>query len=147
MSVFRTTDPLICSIFQIGLASYVPSQEWQYDRGYLAIEGHLPTCCPVTVYQRIHAYFQFTRLRPFYVINLIIPSVALSFCMVLVFLLPTDSGERLGYSLTILLSYTVVMTLTAELMPTTSKEIPIIGDFKYFRSSTKTCPCNIQIFF
>ena len=73
----------------------------------------------------MHAKFE--RLRPFYVINLIIPSVALSFCMVLVFLLPTESGERLGYSLTIFLSFTVVLTITSDLMPTTSKEIPIIG--------------------
>ena len=47
--------------------------------------------------------------------------------MVLVFLLPTESGERLGYSLTIFLSFTIVLTITSDLMPTTSKEIPIIG--------------------
>ena len=47
--------------------------------------------------------------------------------MVLVFVLPTESGERLGYSLTIFLSFTVVLTITSDLMPTTSKEIPTIG--------------------
>ena len=47
--------------------------------------------------------------------------------MVLVFLLTTESGERLGYSLTIFLSFTVVLTITSDLMPTTSKELPIIG--------------------
>ena len=48
--------------------------------------------------------------------------------MVLVFLLPTESGERLGYSLTFFfLSFTVVLTITFDLVPTTSKEIPMIG--------------------
>ena len=47
--------------------------------------------------------------------------------MVLVFLLPTESGERLGYSLTIFLSFNVVLTITSDLMPSTSKEIPNIG--------------------
>ena len=116
--------------FQLNLAAYVPSQEWQFDDGYLVQDDTITTCCPVSIYDRIHVYLKFSRLRPFYVINLIIPSVALSFCMVLVFLLPTDSGERLGYSLTIFLSFTVVMTITMDLMPTTSKEIPIIGNYK-----------------
>ena len=48
--------------------------------------------------------------------------------MVLVFLLTTESGERLGYSLTIFLSFNVVLTITSDLMPTTSKELPIVGN-------------------
>ena len=48
--------------------------------------------------------------------------------MVLVFLLTTESGDRLGYSLTIFLSFNVVLTITSDLMPTTSKELPIIGN-------------------
>ncbi len=69
----------------------------------------------------------FSRRRPFYVMNLIFPTVLLSVCMVWAFMLPTESGERLGYALTILLAYTVQLSMTAEMMPTTSKQVPYIG--------------------
>ena len=87
----------------------------------------MPLCCPISIFSVTFFTVTFTRLRPFYVINLIVPAMLLSVCMVLTFLLPTECGERLGYSMTILLSYTVLMTITAEMMPTTSKETPHIS--------------------
>ena len=114
------------SIFQINTFAYLENAEWHYDNGYTSTTT-MPVCCPQSNAVLVYFNFSFTRLRPFYVINLIIPAMLLSICMVLTFLLPTECGERLGYSLTILLSYTVLMTITTEMMPTTSKETPHIG--------------------
>lgn len=111
--------------------SYITNAEWQYDGGHVSTSA-IPVCCPATNFSLVYVNLNFTRLRPFYVINLIIPSMLLSVCMVLAFLLPTDCGERLGYSLTILLSYTVVLTITTDMMPTTSKQTPVISKLCVF---------------
>ena len=112
--------------FQISTFAYLENAEWQYDRGYVSTDV-APMCCPATSTTLVYFNFSFTRLRPFYVMNLLVPAMLLSACMVLTFLLPTNCGERLGYSMTILLSYTVLMTITSEMMPTTSKQTPYIG--------------------
>ena len=84
-------------------------------------------CCPESSMDLVYFTLNFSRLRPYYVITLLVPAMLLSVLMVLTFLLPTDCGERLGYSMTILLSYTVMMTITSQLIPTTSKETPHIS--------------------
>ena len=115
----------LCS-FQVNSFAYLENAEWQYNKGYVTTEI-FPMCCPESIAITININLSFTRLRPFYVINLIVPAMLFSACMVLTFLLPTECGERLGYSLTILLSYTVLMTITSSMMPTTSKQTPHIS--------------------
>ena len=128
---------LFCSfLLQVNTAAYLQNAEWQFDSATVSTET-MPACCPLSVFTMISFNFNFTRLRPFYVINLIVPAMLLSVCMVLTFLLPTECGERLGYSMTILLSYTVLMTITSEMMPTTSKETPHIS-MQYI--ITRACP-------
>ena len=112
--------------FQVNSFAYLENAEWQYNKGYVTTEI-FPMCCPESIAITININLSFTRLRPFYVINLIVPAMLFSACMVLTFLLPTECGERLGYSLTILLSYTVLMTITSSMMPTTSKQTPHIS--------------------
>ena len=99
----------------------------------------MAVCCPMATYYMVAFAFSFTRLRPFYVINLIMPAMILSVCMILTFLLPTECGERLGYSMTILLSYTVLMTITGDMMPTTSQETPYISMLKAIVSRKMLC--------
>ena len=112
--------------FQINTAAYLDNAEWRYD-SFKVMTEPMPVCCPMATYYMIAFALSFTRLRPFYVINLIMPAMILSICMILTFLLPTECGERLGYSMTILLSYTVLLTITADMMPTTSQETPYIS--------------------
>lgn len=111
---------------EINTAAYLENAEWRYD-SFKVMTEPMQVCCPMATYYMMAFALSFTRLRPFYVINLIMPAMILSVCMILTFLLPTECGERLGYSMTILLSYTVLLTITADMMPTTSKETPYIN--------------------
>jgi hypothetical protein len=43
----------------------------------------------------------------------------------LVFLLPVESGERIGLSMTILLSYTIFLTLISDAIPASSNPMSI----------------------
>jgi nicotinic acetylcholine receptor len=46
---------------------------------------------------------------------------------VLVFLLPPNSGEKIGLGITVLLSFSVFELAIAERMPETSDSMPLIG--------------------
>ncbi|XP_062578866.1 neuronal acetylcholine receptor subunit beta-4-like [Saccostrea cucullata] len=68
-----------------------------------------------------------------YVINIIIPMMFLLILDVFTFALPVDSGEKMGYSVTVMLSMSIFMTIVASLLPPTSSstsyvEIYIILD-------------------
>ena len=76
------------------------------------------------------------RKTLFYTVNLIIPCVGISFLSVLVFYLPSDSGEKVSLSISILLSLTVFFLLLAEIIPPTSLAVPLLGKVRL--SSTKS---------
>ena len=84
-------------------------------------------------------------------VNLIIPCMGISFLTVLVFYLPSDSGEKVvitffnvsvlrshcssvqvSLSISILLSLTVFFLLLAEIIPPTSLVVPLLGKFVLF---------------
>lgn len=72
------------------------------------------------------------RKTLFYTVNLIIPCVGISFLTVLVFYLPSDSGEKVTLCISILLSLTVFFLLLAEIIPPTSLAVPLLGKYLVF---------------
>ncbi|XP_048148279.1 neuronal acetylcholine receptor subunit beta-3 isoform X4 [Corvus hawaiiensis] len=70
--------------------------------------------------------FVLRRLPLFYTLFLIIPCLGLSFLTVLVFYLPSDEGEKLSLSTSVLVSLTVFLLVIEEIIPSSSKVIPLI---------------------
>ena len=66
------------------------------------------------------------RRYTFYILNLFSPVLILAFLNAMVFVLPADSGERVGYAITCLLSLSVYMTFAEENLPNSSQPLPII---------------------
>ncbi|KAK3093616.1 hypothetical protein FSP39_018138 [Pinctada imbricata] len=66
--------------------------------------------------------------RPmFHVLNTLFPVALMAFLIPLVFKLPPDSGEKVGYSLTVLLAYAVYLTLISDNIPSTSVTICVLS--------------------
>jgi len=65
--------------------------------------------------------FILKRYSGFYLLNLIFPICVLGILNLFVFLLPPESGERVGYSMTVLLSIVVFLTITSNSLPGTSE--------------------------
>ena len=84
--------------------------------------------CPAgTAHTGVTFRIKLQRKRTFYVLNTIIPVVMLSLLNVLVFLLPASSGEKMALAVTVLLSFTVYLSIISEVMPKTSESISILG--------------------
>ncbi|KAL8596820.1 hypothetical protein ACOMHN_027149 [Nucella lapillus] len=69
--------------------------------------------------------FSFTLKRRvmFYILNMIFPIFLLSLLSCLVFLLPADSGEKMTVSVTIFLSFAVLLSLINNSLPTNSDSV------------------------
>ncbi|XP_059248699.1 acetylcholine receptor subunit delta isoform X2 [Mustela nigripes] len=79
------------------------------------------------------SFYLIIRRKPlFYVINILVPCVLISFMINLVFYLPADSGEKTSMAISVLLAQSVFLLLISKRLPATSIAIPLIGKFLLF---------------
>uniref|UniRef100_A0A0N4ZYX2 Acetylcholine receptor subunit alpha-type unc-38 n=1 Tax=Parastrongyloides trichosuri TaxID=131310 RepID=A0A0N4ZYX2_PARTI len=115
----------------IDLSDYYPSVEWdilnvpgkRHEKRYPCCESPF-----IDLTYEIHL----RRKTLFYTVNLIFPSVGISFLTALVFYLPSDGGEKISLCISILISLTVFFLLLVEIIPSTSLVIPLIGKYLLF---------------
>ncbi|KAK7460711.1 hypothetical protein BaRGS_00038879, partial [Batillaria attramentaria] len=77
-------------------------------------------------FKRLNFYFTFRRKWQFYGQNLVLPIVLTSILMCAVFALPIESGEKMGFSLTVLLSYVVFLTWVTDNLPAVSTDVSVL---------------------
>ena len=75
-------------------------------------------------------YFIFTlqRVSTYFIVNVIIPIICLSILSVMVFRMPAEAGEKMGLSVTVLMSYSVILMIMNDNVPRSSR-LPIISKF------------------
>ncbi|GFR66110.1 neuronal acetylcholine receptor subunit alpha-3 [Elysia marginata] len=78
-------------------------------------------------YARVYYYFKLKRKPLYYGLNMILPVLVTALLTVFVFLLPAESGEKIGYCLTVLLAFMVILTLIAADLPTTAANTSLLG--------------------
>ena len=71
--------------------------------------------------------FKMTRKPLYYIINIILPIVFLGLLNGLVFIIPAESGEKTGYSITVFLSLAVFLTIISSQLPSNSENVSILG--------------------
>ena len=117
--------------YGIDLKDFYDSVEWDLLSVPARKNSKYYTCCSEP-YPDITFNITIRRKTLFHTVNLIIPCVAISFLTVIVFHLPSDSGEKIALSISILLSLTVFFLLLAEIIPPTSLVVPLIGKYLLF---------------
>ena len=108
--------------------NYVKNGEWKVtllksQRNELKYQ-----CCP-HAFVDVTVYINLQRESLDFILKLIIPCSLISSMIFLGFVLPPESGERIGLSITVLLAMTVFQQLSSELMP--SYGFPLLGQY-YF---------------
>ncbi|XP_048238333.1 neuronal acetylcholine receptor subunit alpha-7-like [Haliotis rufescens] len=101
----------------VDTAEYVKNGEWSLIEAFSERQEETRTLSSdAKTYATVAFKFRLQRRPEYYGINIILPVVVLSILSALVFVLPPDSGEKMGYSLTVLLSFAVFLTLIADRM-------------------------------
>ncbi|KAG8444309.1 hypothetical protein GDO86_002313 [Hymenochirus boettgeri] len=114
------------------LSNFMESGEWLMKDYRCWKHWVYYTCCPDKPYLDITYHFILQRLPLYFIVNVIIPCLLFSFLTGLVFYLPTDSGEKMTLSISVLLSLTVFLLVIVELIPSTSSAVPLIGKYMLF---------------
>ena len=98
------------------LAVYQPHSTWAItDYSVLNPDG-----------PNITIIYHLQRNPRYMIVNFLVPLLVLAFLNPLVFLLPADSGERLGFTMTIMLALSVCLTELGSYLPQNSDPIPRI---------------------
>ena len=131
----QTNESDLDTVVQYGvdLHDYYLSVEW--DLMQVPAQRHnvfYYSCCKESRYIDISFNITMRRKTVFYTVNLIIPCVGISCLTILVFYLPSESGEKVTLCVSVLLSLTVFFLLLAEIIPPTSLAVPLLGKYLLF---------------
>ncbi|KHJ93867.1 acetylcholine receptor subunit alpha-type unc-38 [Oesophagostomum dentatum] len=117
----------------IDLSDYYPSVEWDImSRVAIRHSKNYPTCCSDSPYVDITYYLDLRRKPLFYTVNLVFPSVGISFLTIAVFYLPSYSGEKVTMCISIVVALTMFILLLNDIIPATSITLPLIGKYLVF---------------
>jgi nicotinic acetylcholine receptor len=75
----------------------------------------------------IKVYFRLRRKPLYYLFNVAIPVIILSAMTLLVFCMPPEADEKMGYVVTVFLSYTVFTSQISNSVPVSSEAAPLLG--------------------
>ncbi|KAI6079957.1 Neuronal acetylcholine receptor subunit alpha-10 isoform X1 [Aix galericulata] len=109
------------------LTDFVENVEWEV-LGMPATRNVVTYGCCSEPYPDVTYTLLLKRRASFYIFNLLLPCVMISFLAPLGFYLPADSGEKVSLGVTVLLALTVFQLLVAESMPP-SESVPLIGKY------------------
>ncbi|XP_036005745.1 neuronal acetylcholine receptor subunit alpha-10-like [Fundulus heteroclitus] len=126
------------------LADLVDNVEWEV-LGMPAEKNIVQYGCCADPYPDVTYTLKLQRRASFYVFNLLIPCVMISFLAPLGFYLPADSGEKVSLGVTVMLALTVFQLLVAEIMPP-SENVPLIGKYYIATMTMITASTALTIF-
>jgi hypothetical protein len=108
------------------LSSMKDNVEWEVPQ--VTSERHVAYygCCPEP-YPDVTFYVFLTRKPAFYITNIIIPSLMITVLVVLGFILPVSSGEKVSLEITVMLAMSVFQLLVADNLPPSADAIPWIS--------------------
>ncbi|XP_046546594.1 acetylcholine receptor subunit beta-like [Haliotis rubra] len=121
----------------IDLGEFLENSEW-WITGHHS-ERRLKT--PNT-YQTVFT-LSLTRKPMFHIVSTLIPVMLLSFASTLVFYVPPDTGEKISYALSMLLSYVLLLSVVSDDIPETSKEVSAMA--VYLVVMFTMCTLNVTL--
>nr|XP_043886417.1 neuronal acetylcholine receptor subunit alpha-5 isoform X2 [Solea senegalensis] len=134
---------VILEDFHVDKQDYFDNGEWEIVKatGSRGVRTDGSSSYPTITY-----FFIIRRLPLFYTLFLIIPCIGLSFLTILVFYLPSNGGEKISLCTSVLVSLTVFLLVIEEIIPSSSKAIPLIGEYLVFTMIFVTLSIVITVF-
>ncbi|XP_055996644.1 neuronal acetylcholine receptor subunit alpha-7-like [Ostrea edulis] len=133
-------DSHVCSLVFGNVNSYTEFLEFDEKNSFFLLQYHQPNEIwdienttfriyefrdPTLggTYQQLHFYIQLKRKSFYLVISTVIPIIILSVLNMCCFLVPIQSGEKMGFCMAIFLTFSVFLTIINDSMPKSSDKI------------------------
>ena len=100
----------------IDISNYQLSDSWMLKNYSIMINTKKYDCCPEN-YSDITFNFTMTRKAGYYNLNIIVPTFATATLMIISLLVPWNSGERISFAITVMLSIIVFLLILSENLP------------------------------
>ncbi|OCT87027.1 neuronal acetylcholine receptor subunit alpha-5-like [Xenopus laevis] len=134
---------IILEDYHVDKRDFFDNGEWEIVNATGNKGNRTDGCC---FYPYITYSFIIRRLPLFYTLFLIIPCIELSFLTILVFYLPSNEGEKISLCTSVLVSLTVFLLVIEEIIPSSSKVIPLIGEYLVFTMIFVTLSIVLTVF-
>ena len=112
----------------IGLDTYIPHGEWEIITTQVRSVNMIYRYYQKEQFPEVYFTIYMRRKYTFYFMYILLPCLMLSGVLLMIFLLPADSGEKVSLGVSILVAISVFLLLVAGNVPDTSDAIPIIGN-------------------
>ncbi|EDO32052.1 predicted protein, partial [Nematostella vectensis] len=111
----------------VDIDDYSENREWFLKDAPGRRDVKLYNCCPEP-YPTVTFTLVIRRRAMFYVYNMVLPTGMIALLSLFSFYLPPNSGERVSFVITVLLSMSVYMIMVTENMPQ-SADVPLVSKF------------------
>ena len=127
----------VCSAYSVALVDkhvelpdvnmhlYEPHHEWLLDSA--RVERRFIRTSDVTRQPTVQLRLSLSRNPRYFFLNTVVPCVVVTLMSVLVFALPSESGEKVSLSVTVLLSYTVLLLIISDVSPRNGDSVPLLS--------------------
>ncbi|XP_077992877.1 neuronal acetylcholine receptor subunit beta-4-like [Glandiceps talaboti] len=105
--------------------------EWSIESGTAEIST-LYSYNPLQGWSVITFTITFKRRPLYYIMNILLPCMLMAVLTLLVYLLPCDCGEKMSFSVSVLITMSVFNLLVGDIMPPSSDSVPLIVRYLLF---------------
>ena len=132
-SISMTKKKLALSFFNKPDSVSAFQGKFHYSSGIWSVNNVLPqlrdetySCCP-NPFSLIEFTLTLNRLPMYFVLYLVLPCLCLSLLSPCIFFVPPESGERIGFGITVVLAMSVYLLVISDKLPEKSNQSPLIG--------------------
>jgi hypothetical protein len=115
----------------VDISDYVINGEWEIVSAGESSSGEQTKSRDGIKFASIQFQFVLKRRHIFHILNTVYPVCLMGMLIPFVFKLE-ESGDKISYSLTVLLSYAVYLTFIAEHVPSTSQAVCYLCEYYHF---------------
>ena len=116
---------LIVNLITI-VEKYIPNGEWSIESLTYASKENKYSCCQFN-FSEVSYTFVLRRKPLYHLVYLIVPCMVISALVLVNFVTPADSGERISLCITILLAMSVYLMMVGDDLPEDSDDLPLLG--------------------
>ena len=105
---------------EVDISNYKLNEEWNLENVFSERDVKIYGCCPEP-YPSVLFHFILERKSGYYDLNIIIPTFATATLMIISMIIPWDSGERISFATTVMLSLIVFLLILSDSLPNTDQ--------------------------